>query len=386
MDVSPTSDAPAASSGSGLQQRLEQNPYFRWARRFYHRHEGIGPPLFFFGGVTWDAATLRRIDAWFDNLFLLAYLIGFGVLVMWVALDRHHRLQNPRLRAWRDWFLPGIQFLAGALFSAYVIYYSQSASWTTSAFLIVLISLLVANEFIWGKTPNLYVLFGVYFLACTTFFVFFLPVLTGTMGAAIFWAASLISCAIVGVMLMLLRRWVALRGLPMAALIGLVITLFGVFHLFYWQNWIPPVPLALRAGGVYHDVEVTNGAYVLTEERHPWYQSAFGTPTIHRAPGDTVFCFAAVFAPTELETQIAHHWQFYDDAQNRWQTTDRIAYEVTGGRHGGYRGYTFKRHTRPGRWRIDVKTPDGLLIGRIRFRIAPADTTRALPLRTRRYE
>ncbi len=386
MDVSSTSDAPAPSSGSELQQGLERSSYFRWARRWYRRHEHIGPPLFFFGGVAWDAATLQRIDAWFDNLFLLAYLIGLGTLVMCVALDRYHRLQHPRLRQWSDWFLPGIQFLAGALFSAYVIYYSQSVSWTTSAFLIILISLLVANEFIWGRAPNLYVLFGVYFLACTTFFIFFLPVLTGTMGPAIFWAASLTGLAIVGAMLMHLRHRAALQGLPMTALTGLVLGLFGVFHLLYWQNWIPPVPLALRAGGVYHNVEVTNGAYELTEEPHPWYHAAFGTSTFHRTPGDTVFCFAAVFAPTELKTQIAHHWQFFDEEQNRWRTTDRIAYEVTGGRHRGYRGYTFKQRTWPGRWRVDVKTPEGLLIGRIRFRIAPADTSRALPLRTRRYE
>lgn len=388
MDVSSPSEASASSSGrvSALQQRLERNRYFRWIRQFYHRHERLGPPLFFFGGVAWDATTLQRIDAWFDNLFLLAYLALLGGLVMLVALDRHHRLRHPRLRQWRDWFLPAIQFLAGALFSAYVIYYSQSASWTTSAFLIVLIGLLVANEFIWGTAPNLYVLFGAYFLACTTFFIFFLPVLTGTMGPSIFWASSLISLAIVGGMLMLLQRWIALHGLPMVGLAGLAIGLFGIFHLFYWQNWIPPVPLALRAGGVYHDVEVTNGAYELTGELHPWYRAAFGTPAFHRAPGDTVFCFAAVFAPTELQTKIAHHWQFYDDVHNRWTTTDRIAYDVKGGRNRGYRGYTFKQNLWPGRWRVDVKTPDGLLIGRIPFRIVPADTSRTLPLRTRRYE
>ena len=320
--------------------------------------------------MTWDALTLRRIDAWFDNVFLLGYLALLGFAIVAALLHQRGRLQSPTLRAYSHWFAPAIQFLAGALFSAYVIYYSQSVSWATSAFWAVLVALLVANEFLQRVSFNAYVLLGLYFLAALTFFIFFLPVLTGTLGYATFLVSGGLSLALIGGMMGYLRYRAVFRGMRMAVLSVLVLGLFGVVHLLYVQNWIPPVPLALRAGGAYHHVAPTPDGYRLTYEPRPWDERlGLGTPVLHRAEGDTVFCFAAVFAPTALETPIIHHWQVFDPEENRWQTTDRIQYIVTGGRYGGYRGYTYKRRTWDGRWRVDVETPDGLLLGRIPFRL-----------------
>lgn len=47
-------------------------------------------------------------------------------------------------------------------------------------------------------------------------------------------------------------------------------------------------------------------------------------------------------------------------------TTDKLDYEVTGGRGGGYRGYTYKLNV-SGKWRVDEETEEGLLLGRIKF-------------------
>ena len=46
-----------------------------------------------------------------------------------------------------------------------------------------------------------------------------------------------------------------------------------------------------------------------------------------------------------------------------------VAYRLTGGRDGGYRGYTFKKNVQSGDWRINIKTEDGLLLGRVDFTI-----------------
>jgi hypothetical protein len=378
-----TAPAPARRIAR-LWHGLQQNARFRLLRRFYRRHENLGPPLFFFGGVTWDALTLRRIDAWFDNIFLLGYLALLGLAIMAALLHQNGRLRSARLRTYSSWFAPAIQFLAGALFSAYVIYYSQSVSWATSAFWVFLVVLLVANEFLQRIAFNAYVLLGFYFLSALTFFIFFLPVLTGTLGYATFLASGGLSLALIGAMIGYLRYRAVFRGMRMAALSVLVLGLFGIVHLLYVQNWIPPVPLALRAGGAYHHVETTPEGYRLTYEPRPWDERlGLDTPVLHRAEGDTVFCFAAVFAPTTLETPIIHHWQFFDAEENRWQTTDRIRYTVTGGRYNGYRGYTFKRRTWDGRWRVDVETPEGLLLGRIPFRLQT--TTDSIATRQRLY-
>ena len=47
--------------------------------------------------------------------------------------------------------------------------------------------------------------------------------------------------------------------------------------------------------------------------------------------------------------------------------TDKLGFKITGGREGGYRGYTYKRHVQPGEWKIDVKTKEGLVLGKISF-------------------
>jgi len=57
---------------------------------------------------------------------------------------------------------------------------------------------------------------------------------------------------------------------------------------------------------------------------------------------------------------------------------------VVGGRDNGYRGYTFKRHVQPGRWRVEVRTETGRLLGRIPFELVPAERPPLLHLR--RYE
>ena len=46
-----------------------------------NQHRRIFSPLFFLAGFLWDSFTLKRIDAWFDNLILLLYLIALGAMI-----------------------------------------------------------------------------------------------------------------------------------------------------------------------------------------------------------------------------------------------------------------------------------------------------------------
>ena len=43
--------------------------------------------------------------------------------------------------------------------------------------------------------------------------------------------------------------------------------------------------------------------------------------------------------------------------------------EAIGGRDGGYRGYSIKNDVTAGKWRVNVKTGDGKLIGRVGFTV-----------------
>jgi hypothetical protein len=396
MTTPSVDDAPSASSlgGAGemlapLMDWLEHSPRYRLVRILYHRHENVVPGALFLGGVGWDAATLRRVDALLDNVILGAYLLLLGGFIVLTTLARSDTRLPTSLQRLNQWSTGAIQFLAGGLFSAYVIYYTQSASLSTaSLFLLVLVAVLVANEFIWDRTLSVYVLVGVYFLAVFCYFTFFLPVVFGTMGFGVFLTAGCLSAALLGLLVLYFdRKNVFPNTRSFLGAFGIVVLLLGMMNLFYLQHWIPPVPLALRHGGAYDNVEVRDDAYALRYEKAPWWKvwEDADQEVVHYEPGDPVYAFAAVFAPTDLQTKVYHRWQVYDPASDTWQSTDRIGYEVVGGRQNGYRGYTYKRHVRPGQWRVTVETADRRPIGRISFQIVEADSTAPVHYDTRLY-
>ncbi|MBA3965895.1 MAG: DUF2914 domain-containing protein, partial [Nitrospirales bacterium] len=135
----------------------------------------------------------------------------------------------------------------------------------------------------------------------------------------------------------------------------------------YFLNWIPPIPLSLKSGGIYHHIEKQQDQYLLTYEDGPWY--AVWKRSDNRVGTDTpVYSFSSVFAPITLHTTIYHHWEWRPLTESaEFITTDRIPISITGGREHGYRMYTMKQRLQPGEWRVNVEAEDGRLIGRIAF-------------------
>lgn len=352
------------------------NPLFQKSLRFYGRYQKYLPVASFFAGVSWDNLTLGRIDRLLDSVILLTYLLLLGGFIILFNLVEKKIIQRPIFLKYREWYPLAIQFLLGGLFSAYVIYYRQSASLTkTALFLVILLILLVANEFLKNRLANIYLQMSLYFLASFSFFTFFLPVITKLLNVFIFLTGGILSLALVAGMLYLLLRKMALKSREefrrVAVLIG---SLYLLLNLFYFLNWIPPIPLSLKFGGVYHSLQRVEDRYRLKFEEPRWYQFFKNSDDLfHYAEGDTIFCFTSVFAPTQLKTKIYHHWQKYSGAKGEWESTDRVSFPITGGRDGGYRGYTLKRYPSPGEWRIDVETENGLLLGRIGFEVLAAE-------------
>lgn len=356
-------------------RRLRALPVVRRGAGLYRRHERYAPVLFFFGGGLWDALTLKRIDAAVDNALLLGYLAAAGALIVGAALVEAGRTKRAWLLRLRPYLPSAVQFVLGALFSAHVIYYFQSTSLTSSAvFFVLLVGLLVGNEFVHSRAFNLYLVLALYFVAAASFFVFFVPVVLKAMSTGTFAAGVGLGALLTLALVRLLHRWTVLDRWQARRALGVVLAGVVLFNGLYLQNLIPPVPLALRHGGIYRSVEpFVDGAFRL----------AYAPPPPHRfwereesvfayAPGDTAYCFTAVFAPTALEKGIVHVWTVRDEATGAWVETDRRTHRITGGRDGGYRTYTFKRNLRPGEWRVDVETADGRTLGRVRFRVVEA--------------
>ena len=355
---------------------------FKRIKAFIDRNQRFVPVISFFAGFTWDSATVNRIDQLADNLLMALYLFLLAVLIILMQYEEGGRLRSRLLRRYARLYPAAIQFLFGGLFSVYVLFYFRSASFTRSAvFLIILILLFIANEFLEKKMNNTYLIFSLYFFSAFSFFIFFIPVITGMMNTAIFLLGSILGFAVpAGVIWFLYKRSFFTSPKIFHRHLGLLASVMLILLCFYGLNLIPPVPLAMKSSGIYHHVSRNQqtDTYTLKYQKPAWYKFfTSDDQKFYYQQSDTVFCFTSVFAPARLTKKIAHKWQYYSEEREEWLVTDRNVYELNGGRDGGYRGYTYKKNMQPGEWRIDIITDDDLILGRLKLRvIALEDSTR----------
>jgi hypothetical protein len=150
-----------------------------------------------------------------------------------------------------------------------------------------------------------------------------------------------------------------------ASVAGIFLAINGLYFL----NLIPPIPLSLQDAGVEHSIaRNAQGNYVVKTEDPGWLGYFRLADQFHWVRGAPVYAYTAVFSPTSLRTKIVHEWQMYDEKRG-WITTTRIELPLNGGRGGGYRTFSMKKEIRPGAWRVNVETPGGALLGRLRFNV-----------------
>ena len=342
--------------------------------RWYERYISPASLLIAF---TIDTFAFRRVDVLLSNLLLFSYLTIAATGIVFFHLIQSGRLKGRGFVAIVPFIPVVIQFGFGGLFSGFVILYSQSAAYATSwIFVIFLAALLIGNE----RFRRLYTGFvfqaSVLFATLISFLIFFLPVVLGRIGTTIFLMSETIA---VGTMIAFVYAFSRLAPQvykeSRLRLLESTASIFLIFNLLYFTNAIPPLPLALKEAGVYHSVTRVNGEYHLQAEPLKWYQHYLRYNTVyHKAPGEIVYVFTSVFAPTSLSTTIVHAWEFYDGARQEWLPVSEVGFPIKGGRDGGYRGYTLEDASKPGLWRVNVRTGDGRLIGRISFRVEDVAT------------
>lgn len=346
-------------------------------RRWAKKNSKLAFTLSLVIGFIIDAITLNRVDQWFDNIVMLFYiaLAGGSIILLYAKRSVIERLVFIRRL---DKFYPFIMLFAfGGLFSALVIFYSKSTSFTTNGiFLLILLGLFIGNEYLNKKYHRLIFQFTIFYLAVLSYSVLITPVIIGRIGNAIFLLGVLISLVVIWLYIKILRKSVVPQiGATREKLYKTTIAVLLGFSLLYFANIIPPVPLSLKHIGVYHYIERSaDNSYTVYTERPPWYKPFrdFNT-TFHKIPGQTIYVFSAVFAPTDLSGTIFHEWAYFDEDKLRWQSMGRSPISISGGRDGGYRGYSFNNRAEPGTWRVDVETRNGQNIGRIRFKVVEVD-------------
>ncbi|TNE84085.1 MAG: DUF2914 domain-containing protein [Deltaproteobacteria bacterium] len=347
------------------------------ARELWDRSERWRGPTFFLGGVLLDYATLQLEDI-IDQALLVAYLIGLIVLVA-IAQRRERQRWLPDLLVRAEWLLPmAVQFLLGALLSALAISVLRALHpGPTALFLSVLAALAVANEARLEATRGTLSRFALVGFFSYQVLAILIPLLTGTLWGPLpaLFGTMLLVGACIGL------SWVYVPGrepppatterlpglwLPTGSALGGVVLLLAST----WLGLVPPLPLAMKRAAVAEGIEKREDGPELVEPR--WTDSVvrvlLGRPTVDWAEGDEVVVYTAVHAPKGMALRLVHAWEFHDPSEG-WSQTDLIDLEVRGGREGGWRTWSRKRHLQAGEWRVRVLSPYGQELGRVPFRV-----------------
>ncbi|MDP9249281.1 MAG: DUF2914 domain-containing protein [bacterium] len=350
---------------------------FKNLKDFFHKHESALSSGTLITGFLIDYFTLRRVDYLFDNILIVFYLLLAGASIFLINLYETGKFRNKFTVVLYE-FLPLIlQFTFGGLFSAFTIFYGKSASFVATGFFVLsLFAIMIGNEFFKKRYSKLVFQVGIYFLALFSFFIYFLPVILRQMGVVIFLWSGTASLIFISIFIFFIARVAHFQYKDNYRTLFLAI--FGVWaamNLLYFFNVIPPIPLSLKTGAVYHSVQkLPGGGYlVVGEAETEWYKKWSFKKEIHLRAGEGVYVWSSVFAPAGLNINITHAWQYFDEEKGEWVDSSRISFPVLGGRDGGYRGFSKKENIFPGAWRVDVKTERGQIIGRVRFDIKIGD-------------
>ncbi len=342
---------------SKLRESIERN---------YHLYSTIA----ILSAFIFDSLTLVRVDLYLTNLLLFIYLAVVGTGIILINLHEDKRISFISDEAYQ-WIFIAMQFAFGGLFGRLLIHYSRSGSLIASwPFLLILLALLITNEFAKKYYTRLVLQLDFFFLALFTYLIFLVPVLLGRMGDDVFLISGYFSVLIILSFLYILSKLVPRRVNERSRALFISIGfIFLLINLLYFTNIIPPIPLALREAVVYHSVIPRSGGYQVAGEVDPPFAAFFPYRTIHLVAGDTASVYSAVFAPTNFDTSIIHNWQHYDDASGTWQSVSKVTLPIVGGRDNGYRGYSIKNNISSGFWRVIIETLRGQAIGQIEFKV-----------------
>ena len=277
----------------------------------------------------------------------------------------------PQADGWKRFYyrhrLSLLGFFLGTLLNLYTLFFFKSSSLIVSfSFMLVMIALLLLNEFGPFRRLGIAFKFALLSLCGLSFAATAVPVLAGQIGATVFLVSMAVGC----LPMLALAAWIRRRAPErypaarnqMLVPFGLVLIVFLGAYLF---RVIPPVPLSLPFIGVYHSVERSGDEYRLSHERPAWRVWHNGDQDFRAQANDRVFVFFRVFSPTRFADEVRVRW--FLRQERGWALQDTIPIRITGGRAEGFRGYGFKSKYQPGEWKVQIETTDGREIGRIYF-------------------
>jgi len=333
--------------------------------------------LAFIAGFVTDLILLDRVDDLLDNVILFTYffLATLSLLLFYFGVAER---AGVRFSGWLVRYMPLLmQYAFGGLLSGMLIFYGRSGDWLVSApFLLLLAGVIIANELLQKRSDRLIYNVAVYFIGVFSYVVLIVPVWWGDVGNGIFYLSGIIAVLITLGLLKLLKLIIPnFLTLQKRLLVFVVGSIYAGMNLFYFLNLIPPIPLSLLEIGIYQNIsrDQVTGNYYLGWNQPVWYERLpFFTLTFNPSPNQGASCYARIFAPSKLSTEIIHRYEF-KNRDGVWEERFRLSYVVSGEAANGYRGYSQIRSVVDGKWRCSIENNRGQVLGRHVFIV---DTSR----------
>jgi hypothetical protein len=354
-----------------MSHKVFGNPILAQLSSVYARFEQPISSISLIGGFAFDAVTLKRVDTFWENAWVLMHLVVVALCILLVSRTENRGVDSRDPDKSHFWFINILQFSFGGLLSTFLVFYFRSGSLRVSwPFFLILAAAFLANDKL-KQHARLDFQLSLFFLSLFCFTIFVLPVVLHKMGPLIFLLSGAVSLALVYLFFKVLQSVAGETfNADRKALIASIAAVFLVMNVLYFLNLIPPLPLSLQDASVDHTITRNDdGNYILQLEAPSRLRFFAPIETFHAAPSAPVYAYSAIFSPMSLNTNIVHEWQFYSP-KNGWATMSRVDLAVRGGRDGGYRTYSVKTGITPGAWRVNVKTASGALLGRLRFNVA----------------
>lgn len=346
-------------------------------RNFYGRFERPISSLSLVFGFVFDAVTLKRVDTLWENIWILGHLIIIGVFITLIHTREKGEEDEKNPSKAHFWYVNILQFFFGGILSTYLVFYFHSADiFVTWPFIALLVTAFIANESLKRHYIRLSFQISLFFLSIYSFAIFLVPVVLHKIGAWVFLLSGIFSLVFIALFLKVLFYFIKDKFNKNKKMIALpILGIFILVNFFYFTNLIPPVPLSLKNAGVYHSIQKNReGNYDVTFEDYGWRGYFNLYSDFKQISGKPVYVFSAIFSPKNLNLTILHEWQYYNEIQNKWTTEKTISLPVIGGRDGGFRTYSMRSNLTSGKWRVNVKTQFGQIIGRLRFNIISSNT------------
>lgn len=276
--------------------------FFERLHRNYARFEHPISSISLLGGFAFDALTLKRIDMFWENFWVLAHLL---VVAACIVLSNRGESASGDVNALEEakppiWLVSVLQFAFGGLLSTFLVFYFRSGSlWVSWPFFLILAAAFVANESLKKHYARLDFQVSFFFLSLFAFAIFIVPVVVHSMGPFVFLLSGAVSLGLLWLFLRVLRR-VAPETLVRGriGLFASVAVIYAAINLMYFFNLIPPIPLSLQDASVAHSITRTiNGNYGVQMEDAGWLRFFRSAAEFHGNPGDRVYAYTAVFSP-----------------------------------------------------------------------------------------